>query len=78
MYNCGCHCCEKSVKTNKQGNIVEIQNGKDNIILCRPAEKSRNFIPAIYNGKPIHITKEEAITLLISAAAKCAYENIED
>ena len=76
--NCRNHFCKKSVRTNKQGNIVEIINGDDKYILCGPAEKNRRFIPTIYNGQPIHITKEEAITLLISAAAKCAYSNIDD
>ena len=74
--NCGCIGCPKKIQTNKEKNIVKIQNGDDEYVLCNPARKNQRFIPAIHNGNFIHVTKEEAITLLIDAAAKRTYENI--
>ncbi len=72
------HCphCSTKIRHDREKNIVEIKNGNDKYILCNPAAENRRFIPAIYNGRPIHVTKEEVITLLINAAAQNTYENI--
>lgn len=68
-------CCKK-IETNKDKSVVKIKNGDDEYVLCNPAKENQRFIPAIYNGNFIQVTKEEAITLLIDAAAKRTYENI--